>query len=122
MTEEEAIALWKQRNPQPITVNENGEHRDITDEEYEEMAQDRATFLLEQHNREQAEATDRTEADAIKAKIDTLDAIATKHEDTTNPPTTAQTRAAIAELARTQARLLRYLGSHGVIGVAGDGP
>jgi hypothetical protein len=56
MTYDEALAQWKQQNPPPITVHENGEDRVLTDEEYEAMAADRAQMLLDQDARQQAEA------------------------------------------------------------------
>jgi hypothetical protein len=54
MTLEEAEAQWKADNPMPIYVHEDGERREITPEEYEAMAADRAVMLMEQDERQQA--------------------------------------------------------------------
>jgi hypothetical protein len=76
MTEEEAIALWKEQNPQPITVHENGEEREITDEEYEAMAADRGPMLIQQAEQQEAAAATAALNAEILAAQPTLEAYA----------------------------------------------
>jgi len=57
MTYDEALAQWKADNPEPVTINVNGEDVLVTGDEYEAMAADRAQILMAQDAQQQAANT-----------------------------------------------------------------
>lgn len=111
MTYDEAIAVWKEQNPPPITVHENGEERVITDEEYEAMAADRAQMLMASAEQQAVADADQAEKQSIMDTVKTLDVTANRL-DSTEVLTQAQQRHFNAEHMRTTARIMRYLNKH----------
>jgi hypothetical protein len=111
ITPEEGVARWKQENPPPITVHENGEERELTPEEYEAMAQDRGPMIAQMENEQEAKNADVAEGKSIMQKVTALETTADRL-DSTEQLTAAQTRHFNAEHMRVTAQVMRYLNKH----------
>ena len=109
MTHDEAVALWKTQNPQPVYVYDDGEQRALTDEEYEQMAQHRADLLMEQEERTAADDANTQESQGILDDAQWLEDTAVNLRDTTKTMTIQQVRNVIAHGFDIQAHVIRYL-------------
>jgi hypothetical protein len=109
MTYDEALAQWKQQNPPPITVHENGEDRVLTEEEYEAMAADRAQMLMDEANRQEVEEANKAEGEAIHQEAIWLEETAENLRDTSLTMTMQQLRNVVAHGFDILAHVIRYL-------------
>lgn len=112
MTYDEAVAQWKSENPMPITVHEDGENREITEEEYEAMAADRAQMLMAQSEQQAAEDADVAEGKGILDRVKALETTAGRLKDPAQTFTNQQLRNVMGEHMLVTADSIRYIHKH----------